>query len=803
MIISYNWLTDYLKTSLGPDEINDILTAIGLEVDEVNEYESIPGSLSGLVAAKVVSCEQHPNADKLKLCRIDAGDDTHYQVICGAANVAEGQMVAFAPVGSSIHSIDGDSFKIKKAKIRGIDSFGMICAEDEIGLGHDHEGIIVLGQDIEPGRALSRIFEVSKDTLFDIALTPNRSDAMSHIGVARDLHAYLAVNRPGSSKLTLPEIPQLSIPGQTNSYHVSIEAQDACKRYSALTIRGIKIQASPGWLQKKLKAIGLKPVNNVVDITNFILAETGQPLHAFDAGKIQNAKVIVKTLPDQTTFITLDEQKRALSAEDLMICDTTGPLCIAGVFGGLSSGITESTTRLFLESACFDPVFIRKTALRHNLRTDAAMKFEKGTDPNQTIPVLKRAAQLICEICGGEIDSGIIDIYPHIQKPAHISFDFDYLKRMAGTSISIETIENILNALEISIVKKDKKGMEVLVPTYRNDVTRPADLLEEILRIYGFDNIPMPGTLHTAISMIPEKDTFSLQKRISAFLNANGFSEMVNLSITSSAYYPDEKVVKLFNSLSSELNVMRKSMLWTALETVRTNFNRRNLNLKLYEFGRTYEILGEDFNEPEHLVLLLSGQRENASWANDTKPVNYFNLKSIVNRLLYQSGIDYSPINTKSTLFEFGQDYLVEDKTLLSMGLLNEQIKSKMDIKYPVYYADINWLFFNKLFSGEVIFKPIPKFPAIKRDLSMIVSKETTYKEIEQIGLNFGKKLLQQVNLFDVYEGKNIETGKKSYAVSFLFQNYQRTLKDSEIDRIMQKIIAALEDNLNANIRKS
>ncbi len=802
MIISYNWLKDYLDTQYSADELSTVLTAIGLEVDGQSDYEEIPGSLEGLIAAKVITCEKHPNADKLKLTKVDTGTET-FQVICGAPNVAAGQMVAFAPLGSTLHTITGESFKIKKAKIRGIESMGMICAEDEIGLGHNHDGIIILADDVQPGTPLNQVFDISKDTLFDIALTPNRSDAMSHIGVAHDLHAYFSVNQPGSSTLRLPKKPEISFKPSLNKFSVSIEDTRGCQRYSGLMISGITIAPSPAWLQKKLKAIGLKPINNVVDITNFILAETGQPLHAFDADKINGGKVIVKKLAEQTPFISLDGQERKLSSEDLMICDEQGPICMAGVFGGFSSGISETSTRLFLESACFHPVSIRRSALRHNLRTDAAMKFEKGTDPNQTVSVLKRAAAMICEIAGGEIDSDIIDVYPEIQKPARILFDLKYLERIAGSTIPKDIIKRIFTALEIKIVKDEANLLEVLVPTYRNDVNRPADLVEEVLRIYGFDNIPMPGTLRTAISMIPETDTFSLQKRIGLFLNALGFSEMLNLSITASAYQKDEQSVVLFNSLSSELDVMRKSMLWTSLESVRTNLNRRNLNLKLYEFGRTYEKQEDRYNEPEHLILALSGKREADSWANNKVAVNYFDLKSIVTRLLQQAGIHYKTEIMDSDEFAYGQNLMTGQKLLGRMGLLSAEVLNKMDIKYPVYYADIDWLLFSEQFTGKIRVNAIPKFPGIKRDLSMIISSSTTYEQIEDIGIQFGKKLLQNINLFDVYEGKNIEQGKKSYAVSFLFQDYQRTLNDQEIDRIMQNIIEELENRLQANIRKS
>jgi len=805
MRISYNWLKDYLDFDLTPEETADILTNIGLEVESVETYEEVPGSLKGLVIGKVLTVEQHPNADKLKLTTVDAGSGEPLHIICGAPNVAAGQTVVVAPAGTTLYPLEGEPFVIKKAKIRGVESEGMICAEDEIGLGSDHSGIIVLPEDLQPGIPAAEYFKPDKDTIFDIGLTPNRADAMSHIGVARDLHAYLAVNRPGSSRLKLPDTASFRVDSNDYTFKVSIDSPEVCPRYCGVTITGITIGPSPEWMQKRLKAIGIRPISNVVDITNYILHETGQPLHAFDADKIRNREVIVRTQPEGTKFTTLDEQERKLSSEDLTISDPEGAMCIAGVFGGIHTGVTEKTRNVFLESACFDPVSIRRTAIRHNLRTDAAQKFEKGVDPNSTADIAKRAAILMRDLCGGTIASDIVDVYPAPRKPAKIRVSYAYLNKMAGAEIPPETIYTILEALDMKILEKEETYFLVEVPTYRTEVTRPADIAEEVLRIYGYNNIPMGEGLRTAIFMIPDDGSLPFRDKVARLLTMNGFHETVNLSVTSDAYYPDDpELVTLYNGLSSELNAMRRDMLWSALENVRYNHSRRNLDLKLFEFGKVYFRLKKGYGEANRLSLTLSGRFAPESWDAPAREVDFYDLKGMVEHIFDLLNLRTSSKESESGFFSYGLGLYQGKRLLAECGEVKRELLRKLDIDKPVLYAWFDWdAVVEAAESTRIAYREIPRYPAIRRDLSMILDRHITWEEVRKIGRDYGKNILKNITLFDVYEDEKIGKGKKSYAVAYIFQDNERTLNDKEVDRIMSRMIKAYETGLNAEIRKS
>ena len=817
MKISYNWLRGYLTApeegldkEITPESVAEILTSIGLEVEGLEKVESVKGGLQGLVIGEVKQVEKHPDADRLSVTKVHIGKGDDLQIVCGAPNVAAGQKVVVATVNTTIHPTAGDPFEIKKAKIRGVASEGMICAEDEIGLGTSHEGIMILPEDAPIGEAASDYFNVESDWVIEIGLTPNRSDANSHIGVARDVKAFLQANTEFNAAINYPETG--SFKPDNKNLQIPVEVKDAqkCPRYAGVTLTNVKVGPSPDWLKNKLNVIGVRPINNIVDITNFVLHEYGQPLHVFDADKIAGKKVIVQTLPANTKFTTLDEVERKLHEEDLMICDADGGMCIAGVFGGMDSGITEATTSIFLESAWFDPVAIRKTSGRHTLRTDAATHFEKGIDPQMVVTALKRAALLIKELAGAVIASDIVDIYPAPVVPAVVELNLEYVRDLIGLDIPSDKIVKILHALDFEIIGENEDGIEVKVPTYKVEVTRPADVVEEILRIYGINNIPLPKKFKASVSLDKRNYKLKYQNAAAQLLTAQGFDEMISLSLTQSKYFEkavpvaEDQLVKLLNSLSSELNVLRPMLLTSGLEAIAYNQNRRNLDLKFFEFGRSYIKKGEGYEEKRHLALYMSGNRFSESWEGKEDPVTFFDMKATVHHILSRFGVNNNTsAEAGENILSSGLEYSVEGKKIVTFGQVDGKILKYFDIKKGVYFADFDWDSMLELVQQqEVKFTEVSKFPAIRRDLAMIIDKGVQYKNIEEVAVKTGKSMLQEINLFDVYEDEKIGRNNISYAVSFIFGDRQKTLTDEEVDRIMNKMISNLERELNATIRK-
>ncbi|WP_320018126.1 phenylalanine--tRNA ligase subunit beta [Labilibaculum manganireducens] len=816
MKVSYKWLKDYIDIDLTPAEMDDILTQIGLEVGGIEKIQSIKGGLEGLVIGEVKTCIPHPNSDHLSITSVDVNGEELLPIVCGASNVAAGQKVVVATVGTVLY--DGDeSFTIKKSKIRGEISLGMICAEDEIGVGTGHEGIMVLPAEAVVGTPAAKYFNVEDDIAIEIDLTPNRIDGASHIGVARDLAAYLKQQKAIEYKM--PSVEAFKVENNSTPIEVVVQNPEACHRYSGVCVNGITIAESPEWLQNRLKAIGLKPINNVVDITNFVLFETGQPLHAFDYSKIAGNKVIVKTLAGGTQFTTLDETKRELNENDLMICNAEEPMCIAGVFGGLESGVSASTTSVFLESAYFDSVSVRKTARRHGLNTDASFRFERGTDPNNTIYAMKRAALLIKEIAGGSISSEVIDIYPNPVADFKVEVSVDRIERLIGKKIGKETIKNILTALEIGIEKEDGDTLNLLVPPYRVDVKREADIVEEVLRIYGFNNVEVPGKVNASLSYAPKPDEHKLRNTIADLLSYSGFNEIMNNSLTKASYYENleslnpENTVRIFNPLSSDLNAMRQSLLFGGLECIAYNINRRNADLKFYEFGKSYQHFKKEENEnpvdnyfeKEHLSVFMCGNKTAANWNLKEEPTNFFHIKAFTENVLKRFGfkIDKLRINeTENDQFTEGLSYGVKKKVLVEVGMVSGKILKAMDIDVPVYYADFDWeTLIGEATKNKVAYTEIPKYPAVKRDLALLIDKATSFAEIKTIAFNCEKSMLKSVSLFDIYEGEKLGADKKSYAVSFILQDTEKTLEDKQIDKIMQKLIKSYEKQLGAQIR--
>ncbi|MCU4175120.1 phenylalanine--tRNA ligase subunit beta [Carboxylicivirga sp. N1Y90] len=817
MNISYNWLKNYLNIDMETEKVSEILTDIGLEVGGIEEIQSIKGGLEGLVIGEVLTCEKHPNADKLSKTTVCIGADEALPIVCGAPNVAAGQKVVVATVGTVLYSGD-ESFTIKKSKIRGELSMGMICAEDEIGVGSSHDGIMVLPEDIKPGTMAKDYFKVENDTLIEIDLTPNRVDSASHYGVARDLAAYLKQHQSGV-ELKLPEVDSFTVDNTNFPVEVSVENNEACPRYCGVTISDVKVQESPEWLQNKLKAIGLSPINNIVDVTNFVLHELGQPLHAFDGAKLKGNKVVVKTLADGTEFETLDEVKRELSSNDLMICNAEEGMCIAGVFGGSDSGVSESTTKVFLESAYFNPVWVRKTAKRHTLSTDASFRFERGIDPNITVYALKRAALLIKEVAGGTISSEIIDIYPNPVEPFKVEVTYRNIERLIGKNIGEDKIKSILTALDIEITEESETGLKLLVPPYRVDVLREADIIEEILRIYGYNNIEMPDAVRSTIVYSQKPDDHKVKTRISNQLMSIGFNEIMCNSLTKADYYetleshPRNQVVELANPLSNDLNGMRQTLLFGGLESIQHNHNRKNSDLKFFEFGNcyTYKPGSEktdlnNYNESQRLSLFLSGNKAATSWNTPEVAISFFDLKNQIENILIRLGLsfnDFKEEETKSDLFSEGLILLSGEKAVVEFGLVNAKLLKTFAIDKAVFFAEINWdLLLKKSAKKGITYTEISKFPEVKRDLALLLNKDIKFAQVKQIALKTEKKLLKKVSLFDVYEGKKISSSKKSYAVSFILQDETKTLNDKIIDKIMKKLMATYERDLGAEIRK-
>ncbi len=806
MRISYNWLKQFIKIDLKSEETSAILTDLGLEVEAVEKYQSVPGGLEGVVVGHVLSCEKHPDADRLKVTQVDLGTGTPVQIVCGAANVAAGQKVPVATIGTKLFDKEGVEFEIKKGKIRGQESHGMICAEDELGLGTGHEGIMILDEKLKPGTPCAKVFHIENDEIFEIGLTPNRADAMSHMGVARDLRASL-LQKNSNIELITPSVSTFRIDKRTLKIDVDVKDSKLAPRYCGVTLSGITIKPSPEWLQNRLKAIGLTPKNNIVDVTNYILHDLGQPLHAFDASKI-NGKIIVKTVASGTKFTTLDDVERTLHEEDLMICDEKGPLCLAGVFGGKNSGVTETTNTIFLESAYFNPVSIRKSAKRHGLNTDASFRFERGIDPNITEFALKRAALLIKEVAGGEITSDIIDIYPKAIEDFRVFLNFDKTTKLIGQELSKETIKKILASLDIKVTTVSDAGLGLIIPSYRVDVQREVDVIEEILRVYGYNNINFTKKLNATVSNSARTEDYKIQNIVASQLNANGFHEMMANSLTTPDYVAlsgmlkEEYNVIMLNPLSNDLSAMRQSLLFSGLEAVSYNINRRNGDLKLFEFGKTYHKLPSGYDEPKHLTLFMSGNQNEESWTVAQKPSDFFLFKGYINSILERLGI--CKIQNKplaSDVFSEGMAIACGQDTLVEFGTVKKSILKHFDIKQEVFYADFNWNLILKLIGTKIKFTDIPKYPEVRRDLALLVDESVAFESIYAIARQTEKSLLKEVNLFDVYQGKNLPEGKKSYAVSFTLQDTTKTLTEEQIDKIMSKLQKNMESELGASLR--
>lgn len=820
MNISYNWLKDYLDFDLQPDEVAAALTSIGLETGRVEEVQTIKGGLEGLVIGEVLTCEEHPNSDHLHITTVNVGGAEPLQIVCGAPNVAAGQKVVVAVNGTKLY--DGDEcFTIKRSKIRGVESNGMICAEDEIGIGTDHAGIIVLPADAVVGTPAKEYYNVKSDYVLEVDITPNRVDATSHFGVARDLAAYLKQNgKPANLKR--PSVDAFKIDDEVPAIEVVVENKEACLRYSGITIKNVTVKESPEWLQNRLKVIGLRPINNVVDITNYILHGVGQPLHSFDADKIKGNKVVVRSATEGAKFVTLDGVERTLTDRDLMICNVEEPMCIAGVFGGLDSGVTEQTKNVFLESATFHPTWIRKTARRFGLNTDASFRYERGLDPNQTVEVMKRAALLIQEVAGGTITGAIQDIYPVPVAPYRVELTYDKVNTLIGKVIPVETVKSILESLEMKIVSETAEGLVIDVPVYRIDVQRDVDVIEDILRIYGYNNVEFSDNVKSNLSyQTPTDRSYKLQNLISEQLCGCGFNEILNNSLTRSAYYdnlstyPVSHCVMLMNPLSADLNCMRQTLLFGGLESVEHNAKRKNGNIRFFEFGNCYdynidhkkegETLAE-FSEDYRLGLWVSGSRVDNNWAHPNEKSSVYELKAYVENILVRLGVNLQKVifgNLANDIYSAGLSITTSSgRQLGTMGIVSPKICKELDIETDVYYAELSWtLLMKEIKKSKVTFSEISKFPAVKRDLALLLEKNVQFAEIEKIATESERKLLKDVALFDVYEGKNLPAGKKSYAVSFYLQDEGKTLNDKQIDAIMKKIQTNLEQKLGAQLR--
>ena len=807
MKISYNWLNNYLNLNLPIDEISSILTDIGLEVEGVQEIESVKGGLKGVVIGEVLSKIQHPNADRLNLTTINVGEIEPLQIVCGANNIDVGQKVPVATIGTILHSGE-DIFKIKKGKIRGELSYGMICSESELGLGESHDGIMVLDKNAEVGIKAKDYFKLETDTVFEIGLTPNRSDAMGHIGVARDL--LTSLNYRGEKlQMCKPSVKEFKEINKKSSISVEVKDYDLCPRYSSLTLSNVKVTNSPDWLQNKLKAIGLNPVNNVVDITNFVLHETGQPLHAFDMNKIQGKKVVVSRTKNDTKFVTLDNKEIKLSSEDLMINDAKKPMCIAGVMGGIESSVNNDTKDIFLESAYFDSISIRKSSKRHTLSTDASFRYERGCDPNITVYALKRAALLIMEICGGSLSSDINDLYPKKISHFKVVLSYDKMDKLIGEYIERNKVISILRDLEIDIADSKDDGLTLLIPPYRTDVRREVDVIEEILRIYGFNNVTIPSKLNTIITSNESNNSEKISASISNLLSNNGFNEIMNNSLTKDKYstlIPELDIshnIKLLNPLSQDLNIMRQTLLFNGLENIAYNLNRKNKNLKFYEFGKTYHKIGDKNIEKKHLQILVTGRISSENWNSKNHDVDFYFIKKLVESVLSKLGINnFNSISKSGFGRSLSVTYSLGNKKLVSFGKVSNEICNYFDISEDVFMADFNWDNILKITKkNKMKYKDISKFPAMRRDLSLLLDKSVTFEELKDIAVNTDNRILKKINLFDVYEGKQLSKDKKSYSLSFIFEDESKTLTDKIIDKIMNKLITSFIDKARAEIR--
>jgi phenylalanyl-tRNA synthetase beta chain len=806
MKISYNWLKQYLHINLPAEEVADLLTNCGLEVEGIEAFQSLKGGLEGLVIGEVKTCAKHPNADKLSLTTVDIGKENLLSIVCGAPNVAAGQKVIVATVGSKLYPIEGEPFEIKKSKIRGELSEGMICAEDEIGLGKSHEGIIVLPTDAKVGMSAKDFFKVEEDKIFEIGLTPNRADAASHIGVARDLNAILiSENKSENTGVIYPSLKDFKI--DNNSFPIEVEVPDtnACPRYSGITVSGVAVKESPPWLKNKLLSIGVHPINNIVDITNYVLHECGQPLHAFDADEITGKKVIVRKAKAGEKFITLDSVERKLSADDLMICNTGKAMCIAGVFGGIESGISETTKNVFIESAYFNPSSIRKTSKHHGLKTDASFRFERGTDPEITLYALKHAAMMMKEIAGGNISSEIVDVYPKKIEHKKIEYHFESAERLIGEQIEKSKLKQILYASGIEIEKEENDFMRLSVPSYKVDVEREADVVEEVLRIHGYNKIELPSKMSASLSYFPKADNERIQNVASDFLSSNGFYEILTNSFTKENEETAD-AIKIQNPLSKDLGVLRQSLLQSGLEAIQYNRNRKNADLKLYEFGATYHKNNNRFDERRHLALFMTGKKFEASWNGDRSEVNFFFLKSFVNNLLLRVGIEtekLSESDSEDASFSEAITLKENQNVICTFGAVVKKHLKEFDINTAVYFADFNWQNVLKLAGKKTIeYKEVSKFPQVRRDLSMVLNSDVSYAQIRSLAFKTEKQLLKEMHLFDVYEGDKIETGKKSYAMTFILLDEHQTLTDKQIDKAMNRLMEVFQREGGAIIRK-
>ncbi len=814
MKISYNWLKEYLDIDMSDEKLSEVLTEIGLEVSKVEKFESVKGGLEGLVIGKVLTCEKHPNADKLSKTTVDVGGEI-LPIVCGAPNVAAGQKVVVAKVGTILYD-GGEEWKIKKSKIRGEVSEGMICAEDELGLGDDHEGIMVLDEKVPEGTAANEYFDIYRDTIFEIDLTPNRPDAISHFGVARDLYAYLSLNTDMNLELKLPDVSSFSIDNNKKNIEIEVKNTEACPRYSGLTVSDIEIKDSPKWMQNRLRAIGLKPINNIVDITNYVLHEIGHPLHAFDIAEIKGEKIIVTTVKEGTKFTTLEEREIELTEKDLMICDSEGkPMCIGGVMGGIKSGVKSKTKGIFIESAFFNPVWVRKTAKRHTISTDASYRFERGVDPNNCLWTLKRAALLIKEFAGGEISSEIKDIYSEKLEDFLVDLSYKQLDKLIGFEIDRDIIKNILTLLEIKIIEQSEQGLKLQVPTYRFEVRRQADIIEEIIRIYGYNKIPLPEKMYTTVLVQEKNISEEMRENVSHALTGRGFYEIMSFSLLNGEIYSEidekekKKSVEMQNPLSKELSTMRKSLVFGALDAVRKNISYQNPDIKFFEFGSIYyntekENFEGRYIQKYRLSLTMKGQKNKLNWKTAEEKVDFYTIKSNLEAVLLALCFDRRNFKVKEfsdDIYKYGIEYFIDNKSVAKTGALSKKILKKYTIDEDVFFAEIEWNDLIKKMPKRKQFSELIKYQKVRRDLALLIDKDVKYRDIEKIALETDKRLIKDVNIFDVYEGENIPEGKKSYAVSFILQDETKTLTDKVMNKVMNKLINNYKQKLGAEIR--
>lgn len=808
MKISYNWLKQFIKTNKTSEQLSTLLTDLGLEIEGIEKFESVKGGLEGVVVGLVLTCEKHPNADKLKITTVDLGEEKPLQIVCGASNVAVGQKVPVATIGTTLYDNEGNTLQIKKGKIRGEDSFGMICAEDELGLGTSHDGILVLDPKAKVGTPVSKLFNIESDEVFEIGLTPNRADAMSHWGVARDIKAGLQQSEGIHIELMTPSVTSFRVDKRTLKVSVDINDAKLCPRYCGVTISGVKVKESPEWLKNRLKSIGLTPKNNIVDVTNYVLHELGQPLHAFDASKIKGNKIIVKTAVEGTKFTTLDDVERTLSAEDLMIYNEEVPMALGGVMGGKNSAVTEATSDIFLESAYFDAVSVRKSAKRHSISSDASFRYERGIDPSITEYALKRAAILIKELAGGEVTSDTIDIYPKKIEGQQVFLNFETLNRIVGQEISKEVVKNILTSLEIKIVTISEVGLGLTIPPYRVDVQREIDVIEDILRVYGYNNIDFTQKLNASIANSSRTEEYKLQNIVANQLSNAGFNEIMSNSLTTAEYIQlsdnlsEVNNVAILNPLSSDLSVMRQSLLFSGLEAISYNINRRNNDLKFYEFGKSYKKVDNTYNEEKHLAIFITGNKASESWIEKSQKSDFFLMKAYLTTIFERLGIkNLRTAPLSDDIFSEGIALVKGNDVIAEFGVVKKQILKHFDIKQEVLYADVKWETAIKFVSDKIKYTDIPKYPEVRRDLALLLSDEVSFEQIYQIAEQSDKKLVKEIDLFDVYQGDKLPEGKKSYAVSFILQDAEKTLTDEQIEKTMSKILSNLTEKLGATLR--